>query len=150
LSRTVLIIFTINCERFNATCLSRKTILWRVVTWLRPPRRRMGRDDEDDPGNAAHLCRVHQGTAGTVNVYSVVLPSVVDPDLELFGQVGSVSVIILPDPDLTPFTRIIQCCGSGMFILDTNFVRPGSRIQGLKDSGSASNKLSNFNQKNCF
>jgi hypothetical protein len=47
----------------------------------------MGRDDEDDPGNAARLCRAHQGTAGTVNVYTVVFPSAVDPDLELFSQV---------------------------------------------------------------
>ncbi len=36
--------------------------------------------------------------------YSTVLPSVVDPDLELFGQVGSVSGNILPD--LTFLTRI--------------------------------------------
>jgi hypothetical protein len=64
----------------------------------------MGRDGEDDPGNAARLCRVHQGTAGTANVYSVVLPSAVDLDLELFNQVGSVSGIILPVP--TYFIRI--------------------------------------------
>jgi hypothetical protein len=45
----------------------------------------MGRDEKDDPGNAAGLCRAHQGTAGTVNDYTVILPSVVDPDLEIFG-----------------------------------------------------------------
>jgi hypothetical protein len=64
----------------------------------------MGRDDKDDPGNAARLCRAHQGTVGTVNVYTVVLPSAVDLDLELFSQVGSVSGIILPVP--TYFIRI--------------------------------------------
>ncbi len=90
----------INCERFNAICLG-TAIFWRVLTWLCPPRRRLGRDDEDDPGNAAGLCRAHQGTA---NVNTVVLPSAVDPDLELFGQVGSVSGIILMD--LTFSTRI--------------------------------------------
>ncbi len=48
--------------------------------------------------------------------------------------------------------RIWQCCGSGMFIPDPNFVHPGSRIKKIPapGSGSASKNLSIFDPKNWF
>jgi hypothetical protein len=38
-----------------------------------------------------------------------------------------------------------QCCGSGMFIPDTNFFHPGSRVK--KNPGSASNTVGILTQK---
>ncbi len=48
--------------------------------------------------------------------------------------------------------QVYQWCGSGMFIPDPDldFTHPGARIQGRKDSGSASKNLRIFNPKNCF
>jgi|688.fasta_scaffold2392201_1 hypothetical protein len=45
-----------------------------------------------------------------------------------------------------------QCCGSDMFIPDpgSEFFHPGSRIQRLKDPGSASKNLSIFKPEKLF
>jgi hypothetical protein len=43
-----------------------------------------------------------------------------------------------------------QCCGSGIFIPDPNFFHSEARIQGQKDSDSASKNLSILTQKIVF
>jgi hypothetical protein len=89
-------IFIINCERFNG-------ILWIVVIVLGSVRPE-GEWEEMMKMTLEMLLVCAEHTKVQVPGLSIVLPSVVDQDLELFGQFGSVSGIILPD--LTFLTRI--------------------------------------------
>ncbi len=99
--RTVLIIFMINGERFNAICLGQRYYGESLLGSVLPE----GEWEEMMKMTLEMLlvCAEHTKVQDCLQ-YITVLLSVVDPDLELFGQVGSQSGIILLDS--TFLTRI--------------------------------------------